>query len=79
MSYFKFLGHEFKNSANSIPAAKRNNFKLMRPPRSQAETNSRLASISYFENTLPQLRKVAAPLFEMIKSDTFKWGVVENE
>ena len=75
---FKFLGHEFNNSANSIPAAKRNNFKSMRSPRSQAETISRLASISYFENTLPQIRKVTAPLFEMIKSDTFKWGETEN-
>ena len=56
---FKFLGHTFKNSANSIPESKKNNFKKMRAPRSRAETISRLASISYFENTLPQLRKVA--------------------
>ena len=75
---FKFLGHNFKNSANSIPESKRNNFKKMRAPRSQAETISRLASISYFENTLPQLRKVAAPLFDMIKSEQFKWTDVEN-
>ena len=70
---FKFLGHTFKNSANSIPESKRNNIKKMRAPRSQAETISRLASISYFENTLPKLRKVAAPLFDMIK-----WTEVEN-
>ena len=75
---FKFLGHTFKNSANSIPQGKKNNFKNMRAPRSQAETISRIASISYFENTLPQLRKVAAPLFDMIKSEQFKWGDVEN-
>ena len=41
----------------------------MRAPRSQAETISRLASISYFENTLPQLHKMAAP---------FQWTEVEN-
>ena len=75
---FKFLGYEFRDSANSIPGARRNNFKNMRSPRSQAETISRLASISYFEETLPQLRKLAAPLFEMVKSEKFKWGPVEN-
>ena len=75
---FKFLGHTFKNSANSIPESKKNNFKKMRAPRSRAETISRLASISYFENTLPQLRKVAAPLFNMVKSEQFQWTDVEN-
>ena len=65
---FQFLGHTFKDSANSIPESKRNNFKKMRPPRSQAECISCLASISYFENTLPQLRKVAAPIFDMVRS-----------
>ena len=75
---FQFLGHTFKDSAISIPENKRNNFQKMRPPRSQAECISRLASISYFENTLPQLRKVAIPLFDMVKSDNFKWTEVEN-
>ena len=27
---FKFLGHEFSDSASSIPASRRNNFKTMR-------------------------------------------------
>ena len=75
---FQFLGHAFTNSANSIPEHKQNNFIKMRPPRSQAECISRLASISYFENTLPQLRKVAIPLFDMVKSDNFKWTEVEH-
>ena len=69
---FKFLGFEFNNSANSIPASRRNNFKNMRNPRSQAETISRLGSISYFEETLPQLRKIVAPLFHMVESDKFQ-------
>ena len=70
--------HERPLEERHLPAARRNNFKNMRSPRSQAETISRLASISYFEETLPQLRKIAAPLFEMVKSEKFKWGPLEN-
>ena len=73
-----FLGFKFRDSANSIPTARKNSFLNMRSPHSQAETISRLGSITYFEETLPQLRKIAALLFEMVKSDQFKWGPVEN-
>ena len=75
---FKFLGFEFNNSSNSILAARRNNFKNMRNPRSQAERISRLGAISYFEETLPQLRKIAAPLFHVVKGGKFQWGRLEN-
>ena len=52
--------------------------KNMRSPRSQAETISRIESISYLEETLPELCKIDAPLLQMVKSEKFQWGPVEN-
>ena len=50
-----------------------------RPPRSVTELASRLATLQYYQNFLPLLKRLAIPLYKIIKDGEFKWTRVECE
>ena len=78
---FKCLGHHFMTEKNctSIPPEKAQAFQQLRNPLSTAETISRLGSIAYFSSYVPLLRKITAPLQEMVKSGVFRWDRIHQE
>ena len=49
-----------------------------REPRSVAEASSRLSSLMYYEHQALWLKRIAFPLFMMVKAGTFKWGKAES-
>ena len=49
-----------------------------REPRSVAEASSRLSSLMYYEHQALWLKRIAFPLFMMVKTGTFKWGKAES-
>ena len=50
-----------------------------RIPRSLPELGSRLATIQYYEKHIPLMKRVAIPLFVLMKSKTFVWLQVHAE
>ena len=50
-----------------------------RPPRSIPELASRLATLQYYQNFLPLMKRVAIPLYKIIKEGKFRWTKVECE
>ena len=50
-----------------------------RTPRSIPELGSRLATIQYYEKHIPLMKRVAIPLFVLLRSKTFVWKQVHAE
>jgi hypothetical protein len=50
-----------------------------RPPRSVPELASRLATLQYYQNFLPLMKRLAIPLYKIIKENKFRWTIVEAE
>jgi hypothetical protein len=50
-----------------------------RVPRSTAELSSRLSTINYYESMVPFLKRVALPLYQMVKSNHFVWTVAASQ
>jgi hypothetical protein len=49
------------------------------PPRSMPELASGLATLQYYRNFLPLMKRVAIPLYKIVKEGKFKWTKVECE
>ena len=50
-----------------------------RPPRSVPELASRLATLQYYQNFLHLMKRLAIPLYKIIKENKFIWTQVEAE
>ena len=50
-----------------------------RAPRSLPELASRLATLQYYQQFLPLMKRLAIPLYKMIKDGNFIWGKVQAE
>ena len=50
-----------------------------RPPRSIPELASRLATLQYYQNFLPLMKRLAIPLYKVLKDNKFVWTKVESE
>ena len=77
----KFLGFDYDTATNSseIPEDRQEGFDKLRSPKSLAELNSRLGSFSYLKSYIPNLKKLAAPLLTLAKSDKFYCNRLEAE
>ena len=78
---FQFLGQVFDTTTNST-GLNEDRIKAIlewRSPRSIAETQSRLAVLSYWAPKLPGLRLVGLPLIHMVNKGIFKWGLEEEK
>ena len=50
-----------------------------RSPRSLPELASRLATLNYYQNFIPLMKRLAIPLYKIIKEGKFVWGKVQAE
>ena len=78
---FQFLGQVFDTTTNSTGLNEDRVKAILewRSPRSIAETQSRLAVLSYWAPKLPGLRLVGLPLIHMVNKGIFKWGLEEEK
>ena len=74
-SEFKFLGVTINTDTNYslITDDRVQAIVTWRQPRNVAETNFRLATLNYYSNYLVELKLLAIPLAQMVKSDVFTW------
>ena len=79
MTKFKFLGVWYDTEGHSIPPERINTFRSWPAPTNLGSLNSRLCSLSYYNNYLPYLKIVGAPLFRLAKSNKFVWGEMEQQ
>ena len=78
---FVFLGlfWNLKESASTVQNDRVKAILQHRVPRSMPELASRLATISYFSSFIPLLKRIAMPLYYVVRTGIFKWTQVHLE
>ena len=77
---FTFLGMEWDmdHQEMGINSDRLSYILSWRCPRSIRELSSRLSSLQYYESNCPFLKRIAYPLFDMVKKNVFQGTRVES-
>ena len=78
---FVFLGlfWNLKESASTVQNDRVTAILQHRVPRSMPELASRLATTSYFSSFIPLLKRIAMPLYYIVRTGIFVWTQVHLE